>query len=83
MADAHVVPLRDQVAHHVPGVDLDQHGTTGPWLVVTADPDDGQRCVCAPTVEHVPNDDGPDGWMHVHHSLDGRERHEPDREVTA
>lgn len=32
-------------------------------------------CVCGPTVEHVPTDDG-DGWVITHHTLDGRERHE-------
>lgn len=34
-------------------------------------------CVCVPRVELIDNPDGPDGWMHVHHSLDGREHHEP------
>ena len=33
-------------------------------------------CVCGPTIEHVPRHDGGDGWLHIHHSLDGRERHE-------
>lgn len=34
---------------------------------------DGGPCVCGPDTEHVPNPDGPDGWLIVHHSLDGRE----------
>lgn len=36
------------------------------------------ECVCGPTVEHVPSVDG-DGWLYVHHSLDGREKCEPAR----
>lgn len=36
----------------------------------------GDACPCGPTVEHVPNDDGSDGWLVVHHSLDGREMRE-------
>jgi hypothetical protein len=37
---------------------------------------DGDDCVCIPTVEHVPRTRGGDSWLVVHHSLDGRERHE-------
>lgn len=37
---------------------------------------DNEDCVCGPTVEHVPNHDGPDGWLYTHHSLDGREMYE-------
>lgn len=33
-------------------------------------------CVCLPTVEPVPRDDGSFGWLVTHHSLDGRELHE-------
>lgn len=33
-------------------------------------------CVCGPTVEPVPRDDGSMGWVVTHHSLDGREKHE-------
>jgi len=40
------------------------------WHVTTED------CVCGPEVEHVPNSDGPDGWLYTHHSLDGREANE-------
>lgn len=36
----------------------------------------GGDCVCGPTVEPVPRDDGSIGWVIVHHSLDGRENHE-------
>lgn len=34
---------------------------------------DGDHCVCGPTTEPVPREDGSFGWMLVHHSLDGRE----------
>lgn len=37
---------------------------------------DGE-CVCGPTAERLEDDDGGDAWMWTHHSLDGRERHEP------
>lgn len=33
-------------------------------------------CPCGPTVEPVPCGDGSMGWLHTHHSLDGREIHE-------
>lgn len=36
-------------------------------------------CACVPWVDLVEQDenyDGPDVWMHVHSSLDGRERYE-------
>jgi hypothetical protein len=49
--------------HVVPVGDLIEH------------PDDD--CPCGPTSELVPIDDGPDGWVITHHSLDGRERFEP------
>ena len=35
-----------------------------------------EDCPCGPTIERVVRDDGSDGWICVHHSLDGRERHE-------
>lgn len=35
-----------------------------------------EDCVCGPRAEPVPGIDGFIGWMHVHHSLDGREAHE-------
>lgn len=30
-------------------------------------------CPCGPRTEPVERDDGSMGWLHVHHSLDGRE----------
>lgn len=33
-------------------------------------------CVCGPTTEPVKREDGSVGWVHTHHSLDGREAHE-------
>lgn len=33
-------------------------------------------CVCGPRTEPVPRPDGSVGWLIVHHSLDGREKHE-------
>jgi hypothetical protein len=49
--------------HVVPVGDLIEHDTEGP-------------CPCGPTDQPVPRDDGSIGWIAVHHSLDGRERHE-------
>lgn len=37
---------------------------------------DQPDCVCGPAVEHVPYSVGPDGWVIVHNSLDGREESE-------
>lgn len=37
---------------------------------------DGRDCMCGPTTQPVPRDDGSYGWLIVHHSLDGREQHE-------
>ncbi len=62
------------VHDHVPGVpthvwpndDAVEHDTE------TTDP----TCVCGPKVELVTTDAG-DHWMILHHSLDGREQHEP------
>lgn len=34
-------------------------------------------CPCGPTTEPVPRSDGTVGWLHVHHSLDGREHPGP------
>lgn len=33
-------------------------------------------CPCGPDVEAVFRDDGSNGWLITHHSLDGRERFE-------
>jgi hypothetical protein len=35
-----------------------------------------EACPCGPRAEAVKRDDGSVGWLHVHHSLDGREHHE-------
>ena len=37
---------------------------------------DGDDCLCGPTTEAVPDDDGGFGWVVTHHSLDGREVNE-------
>ncbi len=52
--------------HVVPTNDLIEHETVG----------DG--CPCGPDVEAVFRDDGSNGWLICHHSLDGRERFEHD-----
>ena len=38
--------------------------------------DVGDECACGPTTEPVMRDDGSNGWLITHHSLDGREAHE-------
>lgn len=43
----------------------------------------GTPCVCGPTTEAVFRDDGSNGWLVTHHSLDGREHHEPDHNPAA
>jgi hypothetical protein len=48
-------------AHVLPAGDLIEHVNTG---------DD---CPCGPRVEPVFREDGSNGWLIVHHSLDGRE----------
>lgn len=50
--------------HVLPVGDLIEHACT----------DD---CLCGPTAGPVQRDDGSYGWLVVHHSLDGREQHEP------
>jgi hypothetical protein len=32
-----------------------------------------EDCVCGPEAQPVEEDSGSLGWLHVHHSLDGRE----------
>lgn len=49
--------------HVLPAEDLIDHERT----------DD---CPCGVTVEPVTRDDGSIGWIHIHHSLDGREHDE-------
>jgi len=48
------------VVHVVPVADLVDHSTD-------------EACVCMPSAEVVLNDQGPDGHVYAHHSLDGRE----------
>lgn len=38
--------------------------------------EDSDGCVCGPDVEAVFLEDGSNGWLISHHSLDGRELHE-------
>lgn len=38
--------------------------------------DHDDTCVCSPTPQLVPRGDDSDGWIYVHHSLDGRENAE-------
>lgn len=35
---------------------------------------DGGDCACGPRLDPVKREDGSMGWMHIHHSIDGRER---------
>ena len=37
---------------------------------------DGSDCICGPTIEPVFREDGSNGWLVIHHSLDGREQQE-------
>ena len=46
--------------HILPRNDLIEHETT-------------EDCPCGITTEPVEREDGSMGWLHVHHSLDGRE----------
>lgn len=55
-------------AHVFPVGDLVEHLT------------DGRDCPCGPTTEPVKHEDGSMGWVVTHHSLDGREHHEPDHD---
>lgn len=52
--------------HVMPVNDLIEHDNSG----VT-------DCPCGPTTEPVSAEDGSMGWLVTHHSLDGRELHEP------
>lgn len=51
-----------QTQHVMPTADLVQHEPT-------------EHCVCAPAIKRADTPDG-DGWIYIHHSLDGRERTE-------
>lgn len=71
MSTVHVVPLADPVEHTVPG-GYGEHGWdygeyTG-WLAIEA-VGEAEDCLCGPTIEHVPNEDGPDGWLVTHREL--------------
>lgn len=50
--------------HVYPTADLVEHET------------EGTDCPCGPTTEPVFREDGSNGWLIVHHSLDGRETNE-------
>jgi hypothetical protein len=52
------------IVHTYPVGDLIEHNT------------DSDDCLCGPTTEPVPRDDGSFGWHILHHSLDGRELRE-------
>ena len=56
---------RDTV-HVSPIGDLIEHDT------------EGDGCLCGPSLEAVPREDGTYGWVMTHHALDGREFSEPD-----
>lgn len=42
--------------------------------------DEGTDCPCGPDTEAVFREDGSNGWLITHHSLDGRERLEADQQ---
>lgn len=52
----------------------------GDWHVMPlkdlVEHEDSEDCACGPTPNPVKRDDGSIGWVHTHHSLDGRERKE-------
>ena len=48
--------------HTIPLNDLIEHDTSG-----------NEDCICGPRVEAVFREDGSNGWVVLHHSLDGRE----------
>lgn len=58
-------PLDPDTLHVYPIGDLVAHNTSG------------GDCVCGTITEPAPRTDGSMGWLHIHHSLDGRERREP------
>lgn len=80
VAVVHVVPLGDHIVHDVPGGLGEYDGVTFGWAVVRLSAAEEAApelvCVCGPALEHCPGGVGPDGWMVVHHSLDGREARE-------
>lgn len=77
MSTVHVVPLHDTVAHEVPGGLQGHDHCDTRWLAIEAAHTEPEGdCPCGVRIERVPNEDGPDGWLVVHHSLDGREASE-------
>lgn len=46
------------------------------------DHQDNDNCLCGPTTEPVKRDNGSIGWIHTHHSLDGREHTENTGKIT-
>jgi hypothetical protein len=50
--------------HVLPVHDLIEHDSSG------------DECPCGPTTEPVMRNDGSNGWLVTHHSLDGREQEE-------
>ncbi len=74
MRSVHVVPLCDLVLHDVPGA-LDETPYDGGWLTIEVFASDlpAEECVCRPSLELSRTPSGADGWIVVHHSLDGRE----------
>jgi phenylacetate-coenzyme A ligase PaaK-like adenylate-forming protein len=38
---------------------------------------DEADCPCGPQTRPIELPEGRIGWLHIHHSLDGREQHEP------
>ena len=63
MSSVDRTPDSDTV-HVFPVNDLVEHDTSG------------AHCVRGPDLEAVFRDDGSNGWLAIHHSLDGREAHE-------
>lgn len=56
-----VFDFRTREGHVLPLHDLVDH------------PED-EDCICGPTCEAHPREDGGTSWLYIHHSLDGRER---------
>ncbi|WP_393075240.1 hypothetical protein [Streptomyces sp. LN704] len=50
--------------------------------VIEHDTSADTECVCGPTDQPVPRDDGSVGWLAIHHSLDGRERSRRETRLT-
>lgn len=45
-----------------------------PWDDLIDHVTDGSGCPCGPSTEAIFRPDGSNGWLVLHHSLDGRER---------